>query len=229
MAKCAMAFLAAAVACIALNAQAQGPATGPSGAPPGRYVPPKLGAPDNRVSGATRGLAVTHQSRLDLLAPPDIGLTAREQPTLYWFNSSPIRGDAVLTIVDEDAGRTVLKMIIPGPLPAGINSFRLAGTRGRIKDGVAYRWSVRVIVSAREPSRNLVASGMIQLSGRPMPAGATDSDALAQAGLWYDAIDAASVAIQQAPGDARLHEKRSVLLEQIGLVDAAAFDRASSP
>ena len=44
-------------------------------------------------------------------------------------------------------------------------------------------------------------------------------------GIWYDAIDSLSRAIQQNPGDASLRADRSSLLEQVGLKDAADYDR----
>ncbi len=153
-------------------------------AAPRRYVPPRLGAPDNRVSGATRG-PDADAMQLDVLAPPDVGLTARAQPRLYWFNSRPIEGDALITIVDDASDRTVLKATVPGPLPAGINSFSLADTQGRIRDDTAYRWSLTVVLSKRDPSRNPVASGMIERVARPAPRPAADAAKRSAPGLWY--------------------------------------------
>jgi len=43
--------------------------------------------------------------------------------------------------------------------------------------------------------------------------------------LWYDAIEAVSKLIDAAPGDARWRELRADFLDQVGLAEAAAFDR----
>src|ERR1700722_14587537 len=46
-----------------------------------RYVPPDRGAPAVRVSGGTRGDR-NDGLQIDVLAPPQTGLTVQEQPTL---------------------------------------------------------------------------------------------------------------------------------------------------
>jgi hypothetical protein len=48
---------------------------------------------------------------------------------------------------------------------------------------------------------------------------------LARAGLWYDAIAEVSAQIEAAPADRGLHELRARMLEQVGLTEAAAYDR----
>jgi hypothetical protein len=199
-------------------------ASGSDPTPPRGYVPPKVGAPDNRVSGATRG-PEGEAMQLAALAPPDVGLTAREQPRLYWFNSRPIGGGASITIIDDATNRTVFKATVPGPLPAGINSFPMAGTHGRISDDTAYRWSLTVVLSTQDPSRNPVASGLIERVARPGTVGGGKPPA---AGLWYDEVDSISQSIRRAPGDRSLRQARSTLLEQAGLTEAAAYDRAAS-
>jgi Flp pilus assembly protein TadD len=49
----------------------------------------------------------------------------------------------------------------------------------------------------------------------------------AEEGVWYDAIDALSRAIEKSPNDAALREQRAALLEQVGLQAAANYARAS--
>jgi hypothetical protein len=119
-------------------------------------------------------------------------------------------------------------------VPAGIHPLRLDGTSARLEPNVEYQWSVTAIVSTREPSRNIVASGMVKRiapsdARRAIPAGSADTAAAAyaEAGIWYDAVDALSQAIQRAPEDRALRMRRGDLLEQVGLKDAAAFDRAA--
>ena len=175
------------------------------------YVPPRLGSPENRVSGATRG-ADTLQ--LAALAPHDVGLTARAQPRLYWYNSLPIPGGASIVLSDDLSDRVVLRAVIPGPLPAGINSFPLTGTQGRIDSDKTYKWSITVAAPKQDASRTLVTGGLIERV--PQPA----SD------LWYDEMDAISQSIRHTPEDRTLRQTRSALLERAGLTDIAAYDRA---
>jgi len=196
------------------------------------YIPPDRGAPEVRVSGGTRG-ASNDGLRIDVLSPDQTGLTIQEQPTLYWYSSAPIRGGARISIVAEKTNKTAMDDPIPGPLPAGIHAIGLRGTAVRLALNADYQWSVTEERSATDPSRNIVTSGMIR---RVAPPGATSGTNLrasaegcaeyARAGLWYDALDAVSESIQHAPLDGRLRLLRSKLLQQVGLTNAAAADRA---
>ena len=49
----------------------------------------------------------------------------------------------------------------------------------------------------------------------------------AEAGIWYDAIDQLSKQISADQSNRQLRERRAALLEQVGLREAAAFDRGS--
>jgi hypothetical protein len=99
-----------------------------------------------------------------------------------------------------------------------------------------YRWFVSAIADMDQRSGDIVASGTIQriepnetLSSKI--AGA-DKDTLpglyAEAGIWYDTIDALSRLIEKSPGDHTLQEQRSALLEQVGLQAAADYTRKQS-
>jgi Flp pilus assembly protein TadD len=50
----------------------------------------------------------------------------------------------------------------------------------------------------------------------------------AQAGYFYDAIDAVSKLIARNPTDAGLRAQRAALLEQVGLAKVAAADRGGA-
>ena len=58
------------------------------------YRPPRRDAPIRRVGGGTRGLnpgpVVVNE-----LAPEEVSLTIREQPTPYWFVSQPAGSSAL--------------------------------------------------------------------------------------------------------------------------------------
>ena len=46
----------------------------------------------------------------------------------------------------------------------------------------------------------------------------------AEAGLWYDAVEAISEEINAVPNDIALRKQRASLLEQVGLPEIAAYD-----
>ncbi|MGD0105490.1 MAG: DUF928 domain-containing protein [Rhodopila sp.] len=196
------------------------------------YIPPDRGAPEVRVSGGTRGSS-TDGLRIDVLSPDQTGLTIQEQPTLYWYSSAPIRGGARVSIVADATSKTVMDDPIPGPVPAGIHAIGLRGTAVRLALNADYQWSVTAEMSATEPSRNIVTSGMIRRVAPPsatfgtnLRASAEGCAEYARAGLWYDALDAISASIQRSPQEGRLVLLRSELLQQVGLTNAAAADRS---
>jgi hypothetical protein len=209
----------------------RGPADAPAGAQI-RYVPPDLGAPEVRVSGGTRG-ATEDGLSVRVIAPAQTGLTIQEQPTLYWYASRTARTGVRVSIVADSSDRTVLDMQLPGIAEPGIHPFRLKDTKVRLALDTDYQWSVTAAQS-QNPSENIVASGMIRrtrgsdgASGaqvRPTVDAAVD---YARSGLWYDAIQALSEAIRARPNDAVLRQERSDLLSQVGLTDAATWDRSA--
>ena len=51
---------------------------------------------------------------------------------------------------------------------------------------------------------------------------------LAEAGIWYDALDATSQAIAASPRDTQARDSRASLLEQVGLAEVARADREAA-
>jgi hypothetical protein len=90
---------------------------------------------------------------------------------------------------------------------------RLADYGVTLEVGVEYQWSIALVVDPEQRSSDIVATGWIERV--PAPA-ATPADAVEAAarGLWYDAIDAASVRAERTPGDAA---ELDALLVQAGL------------
>ena len=229
------------------HAFAQSAAPGKASATPADagliYVPPKRGSPGARVSGATRGVAPDSNSayagnavRVFALAPDHVGLTEQEQPSLYWYASRALPDGAELEITADATGKTLLKSTLPGPIAAGINAIALSTTPARLVTGTVYTWTVTAIVSRTDPMKNEVTSSQIErissmhLLSRPPPAGDAYATAsfYAHSGVWYDAIDALSKGLQNAPSDVRLHKSRASLLAQVGLSAVAAADSAAA-
>lgn len=193
------------------------------------YKPPLRGAPGGRVGGGTRGASGRDIFVLSVLVPDHTGLTMREQPSLFWFISTETSLPIELTIVDPNATAPLLETRIASPVKRGVHRVRLADYGVRLAPGVAYQWSVAVMPDAARRSRDILASGTIERvepAGelRPKVTGARKEDLMsvyAEAGIWYDALEAVSDLIESAPRDATLRRYRAALLAQAGLPEIA--------
>jgi len=202
---------------------------------PVTYHPPQRGAPIDRVGGSTRG---TTESALtvEVLAPNHIGLSAVDQPVLYWYLSRAVTAPLEITIDTPDlsASGPLLETTIERGRPAGISAFALRDAGVRLKPGVTYRWSVAVVVDPAQRSNDMIASGLIEHV--PPPADLARSVAraddetttrfYAERGYWYDALTAVSRSVERRP---ERRGERADLLEQVGLAEPAAFERSAKP
>jgi len=196
------------------------------------YRPPVRGAPASRVGGGSRGVGdITLE--LSVLAPDHTGLTTKSQPTLYWFISKPANARLDVTVINDEDIDPVLEKVVGTPKSAGIQKLDLATAGTTLKPGIEYRWFVSVTPDEGQRSNDVVASGTIQYTApdADLKSRIATSDErtlasiYAENGVWYDAIDSISRAIQRNPGDANLRARRAALLEQVGLKAVADYDR----
>jgi hypothetical protein len=184
------------------------------------YTPPPRGAPGGRIGGASRSAAVPVATLpiIEPLAPADhAGLSARADPTLYYFLSRPSTWSMAFTIAAPGQPAPVLEVAIQPPDAAGIYPLSLAHYHIRLQPGIDYTWSVSVVIDPHAWSHNIVASAGIvfdpaqaaALAATPSP---TVTDFAAD-GLWYDAI-AGAVAEARGPGGRGALDS---LLRQVGL------------
>ncbi len=156
------------------------------------------------------------------------GLTTSASPTLYYFVSRPVTLPLKLTISVPNQPRPLVETNLAAPGQPGIQAVRLADYRVQLQPGIAYLWSVSVVVDPRAPSNDVVASATIM---RSAPDAALDNAVraapparraalYAQGGFWYDAL-AAAVEGQNADRHAAL----DALLDQVGLTEVASYDR----
>ena len=106
----------------------------------------------------------------------------------------------------------LLETRIAAPVKRGVHRVRLADHGVRLAPGVAYQWSVAVIPDtgpalARHPGerqhRARRAHG--ELGPKLAAAGSEDlASRYAEAGIWYDALEAVCDLIERSPDDARL-------------------------
>ena len=233
-------LLAAASAAVVFSSapHAQQAAAPKPAADPVTYKPPMRGAPLTRVGGGTRtaGAVLT----LNVLAPGDTGYTTQEKPTIYWFVSEQVDSAVELTITSnaslQEAATPTFEITLQPPIAKGVHALRFADHGITLKPGVEYQWFVAVVRNPAQRSNDTIAGGTIkrvadtdavelqlkQTSSAQWPA------VYAEAGIWYDAIDQLSKGIAADRGNRQLHEQRAALLEQVGLREAAAFDRGST-
>ncbi len=196
------------------------------------YKPP--GAAGNipaRVSGGARGGGV--DTVLVALVPNHIALTTQAQPSLFWFQSKPAKAKFELTVVEPKKPKPLVSLTAQEADKPGIHRVKLAKYKVELQPDVAYEWSVAVVPDAENRSKDVIAKGVIK---RIKPPGdlatrvekANDLEraaAYAQAGIWYDAFESVSNAIEAHPDDASLRAQRATLLQQVGLSEAAALDK----
>ena len=163
------------------------------------YRPPIRGAPGGRIGGATRGVA-RDIFVLSVLAPDHTGLTAVDQPSLFWFISNPIGLPLELTVMDPRRADPLLEVPLPAPRQAGIQRVRLSDHGVKLEPGVAYRWFIAVVTDPGRRSRDILSGGAIErielptaLQARLASVQAREKPTIyAEGGYWYDALAAIS-------------------------------------
>lgn len=195
------------------------------------YRPPDPSAPKVRVDGRARG---TDDAILTLtvLAPEHVGLTTKEQPSLYWYQSRAARTRFEVTIMEPKAIVPVLETKFEPAGSEGVVRVNLADHNVKLKPGVEYRWTVAMVPDPDNRSKDVVASGVIKRIAPPDSLTKRLTDApetelpfiYADEGFWYDSLEALSNLIDKQPADKGLHEVRAVYFMQVGLSEAARHE-----
>lgn len=196
------------------------------------YVPPKLGAPKGRVGGGARG-TVPGIPRLTVLAPDHPGRTVEAQPNLYWYVSRPTNDPVEFTLMSDDQVHPLVEARLADATQAGVHKVSLVQHGFKLSPYSTYRWYVAVVHEPDRRSKDVIAGGVIERIDMPdglaeqlKNAKSEDQPKIyAGAGIWYDAINALSTLIDASPRDAALRVQRATLLEQVGLLDVAGYDR----
>jgi hypothetical protein len=197
------------------------------------YKPPAAaGNIPTRVSGGARGGGDAGTSLLALV-PNHAALTTQAHPSLFWFQSKPTKAKFEMTVVEPKKAKPLLSLTSSDADKPGIHRIKLSKHNVELQPGVSYEWSVAIVPDPANRSKDVVAKGLIKRISAPgnletMLEKADDMErasVYAQAGIWYDALDAISNAIEAHPDDASLREQRATLLKQVGLSQAAALDK----
>ncbi|MBW2267562.1 MAG: DUF928 domain-containing protein [Deltaproteobacteria bacterium] len=190
------------------------------------FVPPNMGAPAARLGGATRSVGNGEYPNIEVLVPEETGLTLREQPVLYWYLAAETDAPIEFVVRDITAGETLLQAALPPAEHAGIQRLALSDHGLKLAPDVQYFWLIKLIRNQDDRSYDRLAGGGIEriatgpeLEDQLAAPGASRPHVLAQAGIWYDAIDSLSQDIDAAPGNRTLWNQRAALFEQVGLPD----------
>jgi len=189
-----------------------------------KFLQTNVGSPKTRLGGATRG-ADDGIPRTEALVPEEAGLTLKAQPVVYWYLASATSHRIDFTLIGLDPINPLLETTLGSDFQPGIQQVRLEDHDVELKEGVSYQWFVAVVPHPKQRLHDRIIGGGIErletpseLQSKLDAAPAIDAHfILAEAGLWYDALDSLSQQITTSPNDATLLAQRAALLDQVGL------------
>ena len=189
-----------------------------------KFKPTNVGSPMTRLGGATRG-ASKSVVQTEALVPEETGHTLESQPVLYWYLSGATDERIDFALIGVDPINPMLEITLEGPFKPGIQRVQLADLDATLEPGVSYQWFIRVIPNPDQRLYDrIVGGGIERLAKSPEIQAKLDAaqpgDAhyvLAEAGIWYDALDSLSMQIEYSPDDESLRAQRAALVAQVGL------------
>lgn len=193
------------------------------------YKPPCRGAPEVRVGGGTRGMRQSAPS-IHALAPKHTGLTYRAQPDLFWHASHTTPTHYEFILISEDDIEPLINARLEGVYSAGTHRISLPDYGLSLESGKTYEWTVLQAPHEEQDYAALSASARIRRvkpNNETVAAELKDAgteiliSAYADAGLWYDSLEAAIELIESNPDNTRSQQILISLLRQVGLNDAA--------
>lgn len=201
------------------------------------YKPRPHSSITGRVDGGFRG-GKEGEPVLRVLAPYDhVGETVKKSPALYWYLSQPTSYHITFTLEDPRDLKPMLEVGLKSPTKAGIQTIRLTDYERELEPEIQYRWHLSLKVDPESPSKDIHAMGIIEripydqaiVEGRTACRDLRDVFCLyVESGLWYDAVQVISDLISANPRDRVLRLQRAALLDKVGLLDVAEFDRTQN-
>jgi len=189
------------------------------------YRPPTQNAPAARMGGGSRG--DVKLPTIEAIVPDHAGATISSQPALYWFCSEATELPREFSLVDSVSLDTIKRQSMKGAIEAGWQKIDLKELGVSLEPGRQYEWRVAVIASTTNRSDNAVAGGMIQyvVTAPPPaePSAIRQAAMLAQAGVWYDAVDTLMTELAKNPSNAAAAKALAALFSQVKLEAAGKF------
>jgi hypothetical protein len=122
--------------------------------------------------------------------PDETGATVKERPLLAWYLSQPTLRTITVTLSNEEKHKSIHLWTSTGKVSPGIHLLDTSSSGFSLEEGVAYKWTVRVINDETDPSKDLFSSGFILRMSA--------SDPTAAGHAFYDAIGSAIAALDDA-------------------------------
>jgi hypothetical protein len=145
------------------------------------FVPPKMGAPKERMGAGTRDYdADGENGALLLLAPEDGGLTTLASPPLIWHLEIGHRGDLAFAL--GPVGSPGDQVLISGPFPPGYYGLDLVRLEQQLETGRIYEWEV-LLLDRNSDTVIARSTRLIERVSEEMGSGKPLAD-----GLWFDAL-----------------------------------------
>jgi hypothetical protein len=204
----------------------------------GFNVPPTAPTGQRQGGGARGGPtdAAKPPPAVSILSTAEsVGLTAREQPVIYWYLSQDATDPVKISIVVPKKPKPLLAQELPPGTKAGLHKIDLAsekhdGKPVKLEPGVPYTVTVKVMTAGSGNAGDPFAQcKILRVDPDKAPADAAkeaakESDpakraaAYGKAGIWFDYLDALNEAIAAKPNDEALLQKRAKALAKQRLI-----------
>ena len=163
---------------------------------------------------------------LQVLTPPQTGLTFSAQPTLYWLVSKPIAAHFIFSLTEAESNNKLLlnkNLFLEIPEP-GIQSFSLSQSLISLETNIEYKWSITLVCDSPNLANPISTEGRIKYVKPSFDATQQDLTFYAQHGFWYDALDTVSKLISSHPKNKAFRQTRALLLQQGELPEVLAYN-----
>ena len=188
------------------------------------YRPPnrkKASSRGTRESGASRGGCPQKlESKITLIVPEDhVPLTISPHPTFNWYQEQELSLPVKFTLLEPGHQPIYSQELLLNK--TGLIGLTLPEDIPPLEIGKKYRWSVSIICNRQYPSQNPYAESWVErialsaevASGLDREEQFCDSQAFAQAGIWYDSL---ACALEPTSGAKNLNIL-GILLNQVDL------------
>lgn len=194
------------------------------------FKPPKVGAPENRKGGASRGSSCSsnRNSLKALLPESNIGLTVEKYPTFFVYIPPISTQLAEFELYEGNKNSTIIyKTRFILPKTTGIFTFSLPNnnTLQPLEVGKSYHWFFSIICNPEDRSEDIYIEGWVQrivpspaLVSQLAKAAPRDRPALyAEAGIWHETMTTLAELRYSRPQDSTLVTDWEELLKSVGL------------
>ncbi|MDX2100076.1 MAG: DUF928 domain-containing protein [Leptolyngbyaceae cyanobacterium bins.59] len=182
-----------------------------------------------RLGGFSRAASCGEQQSLTALVPPPqaqeglpnehatVDKTSNERPTFFVSLPSLPATTGQFTLQDEAGTKQLYNVKFQVTGKPGIVGIVLPNSSPALQVGQKYLWQVAVACEPDDPASNIIVSSWIERVNVPTVSGADRIAALAEQGIWQDAVASLALERFQKPQDKEIAEDWASLMEDAGL------------